>query len=53
MVFYGEPSEAQNAELTGKLVLTNPESMSVRSIRMALTGVRKVSYGTTSGQSRS
>ncbi|KAF1953681.1 hypothetical protein CC80DRAFT_136670 [Byssothecium circinans] len=46
VVFYGEPSEAQNAELTGKLVLTNQESMSVRSIRMTLTGVRKVSWYT-------
>ena len=44
VVFYGEPSEAQDAELTGKLVLTNPESISVRSIRITLTGMRKVTY---------
>ncbi|KAF2680791.1 carbon catabolite repression protein-like protein cred [Lentithecium fluviatile CBS 122367] len=47
VVFYGEPSEAQDAELTGKLVLTNSESMSVKSIRVTLTGVRKVSWHTT------
>ncbi|KAF2472564.1 uncharacterized protein BDR25DRAFT_313071 [Lindgomyces ingoldianus] len=47
VVFYGEPSESQNAELTGKLVLTNPESMSVRSIKMTLSGMRKVSWSTT------
>lgn len=44
VVFYGEPSEAQDTELTGKLVLTSSESMSVRGIRMTLTGMRKVSY---------
>jgi len=43
VVFYGETSEAQNTELTGKLVLNNPEPMSVKSIRMTLTGTRKVS----------
>lgn len=53
VVFYGEPSESQNAELKGKLVLTNPESMSVRSIRMTLTGMRKVAYGSTSSQADS
>lgn len=47
VVFYGEPSEAQDTELTGKLVLTNPESMSVKSIRVTLTGTRKVSWHTT------
>ncbi|PVH95154.1 carbon catabolite repression protein cred [Periconia macrospinosa] len=46
VVFYGPPSEAQDAELKGKLVLSNAESMSVRSIRMTLTGVRKVSWYT-------
>lgn len=47
VVFYGLPSEAQPAELTGKLVLTSAESMPVRSIKMTLCGMRKVSYGTT------
>ncbi|KAF1969340.1 carbon catabolite repression protein-like protein cred [Bimuria novae-zelandiae CBS 107.79] len=47
VVFYGEPSEAQNTELTGKLVLNNPESMSVKSIRMTLQGTRKVAWHTT------
>ncbi|KAF1999248.1 carbon catabolite repression protein cred [Amniculicola lignicola CBS 123094] len=47
VVFYGEGSESQVAELTGKLVLTNPESMSVRSIKITLTGSRKVSWSTT------
>jgi len=47
VVFYGETSEAQDAELTGKLVLTNSESMSVKSIRVTLTGMRKVSWHTT------
>ena len=46
MVFYGESSEAQDAELSGKLVLTNAESMSVKSIRVTLTGLRKVSWYT-------
>ncbi|KAJ4299085.1 hypothetical protein N0V90_004329 [Kalmusia sp. IMI 367209] len=47
VVFYGESSEAQNTELTGKLILNNPESMSVKSIRMTLTGIRKVAWHTT------
>lgn len=47
MVFYGESSEAQDTELTGKLVLTNPEPMSVKCIRVTLTGMRKVSWHTT------
>ena len=33
--------------MRGKLVLNNPESMSVRSLRITLTGTRKVSYGNT------
>lgn len=44
MVFYGEPSESHDAELKGKLVLNNPESISVRSVRITLTATRKVSY---------
>jgi hypothetical protein len=44
VVFYGESSEAQDAELKGKLVLTNSESMSVKCIRVTLTGMRKVSW---------
>ncbi|KAF2123549.1 hypothetical protein P153DRAFT_303627 [Dothidotthia symphoricarpi CBS 119687] len=44
VVFYGEPSESQDAELKGKLILTNPESISVRCIRLTLTGTRKVSW---------
>lgn len=44
VVFYGEASESQSAEVTGKLVLTNPESMSVRNIKLSLSGTRKVSY---------
>jgi hypothetical protein len=44
VVFYGEPSESQDADLTGKLVLTSPESMSVKAIKLTLTGLRKVSY---------
>ncbi|KAF2194038.1 hypothetical protein K469DRAFT_709530 [Zopfia rhizophila CBS 207.26] len=47
VVFYGEPSASQDTELTGKLVLTNPEPMSVRSIKITLTGRRKVSWSTT------
>lgn len=46
VVFYGEPNEAQNTELTGKLILNNPESMSVKSIRMTLQGTRKVAWHT-------
>ncbi|OCL06231.1 carbon catabolite repression protein cred [Glonium stellatum] len=46
VVFYGLPSEAQPAELTGKLVLTCPESMVVRSIKVTLCGMRKVSWMT-------
>ena len=46
VVFYGEPSEAQSADLPGKLVLNNPESMSVRGIKLTLMGMRKISYGT-------
>lgn len=45
MVFFGEPSESHDAELKGKLVLNNPESISVRSVRITLTATRKVSYG--------
>jgi hypothetical protein len=43
-VLYGHPSEAQPVELSGKLVLTNPESMAVRGIKVNLSGMRKVSY---------
>jgi hypothetical protein len=48
VVFYGESSESHETELRGKLVLTNPESISVRSVRITLTGTRKVSYASTS-----
>lgn len=44
MVFYGEPSESHDAELKGKLILNNPESLSVRCVRITLTATRKVSY---------
>ncbi|KAF2027114.1 carbon catabolite repression protein cred [Setomelanomma holmii] len=44
VVFYGESSESHETELRGKLVLTNPESISVRSVRITLTGTRKVSW---------
>ncbi|RII12598.1 hypothetical protein CUC08_Gglean004715 [Alternaria sp. MG1] len=44
VVFYGESSESHETELRGKLVLNNPESMSVRSLRITLTGTRKVSW---------
>ena len=44
MVFYGEPAESQDADLTGKLVLTSPESMSVKAIKITLTGLRRVAY---------
>ena len=47
MVFYGESSESHETVLKGKLVLTNPESISVRSVRITLTGTRKVSYDAT------
>ncbi|KAF2729442.1 hypothetical protein EJ04DRAFT_588809 [Polyplosphaeria fusca] len=46
VVFYGERAESQDAELTGKLFLHAPESMSVRSIKLTLQGVRKVSWNT-------
>ncbi|KAH8711886.1 carbon catabolite repression protein cred [Phaeosphaeriaceae sp. PMI808] len=44
VVFYGESAESHEAELRGKLILTNPESISVRSVRITLTGTRKVSW---------
>ncbi|KAF2847508.1 carbon catabolite repression protein-like protein cred [Plenodomus tracheiphilus IPT5] len=44
VVFYGESAESHETELKGKLVLNNPESISVRSIRITLTGTRKVSW---------
>ncbi|KAH9876431.1 hypothetical protein J1614_003562, partial [Plenodomus biglobosus] len=44
VVFYGESSESHETELKGKLVLNNPEPISVRSIRITLTGTRKVSW---------
>ncbi|EUC31103.1 hypothetical protein COCCADRAFT_6941 [Bipolaris zeicola 26-R-13] len=44
VVFYGESSESHETELKGKLILNNPESMSVRSLRITLTGTRKVSW---------
>jgi hypothetical protein len=47
VVFYGESSESSDAELKGKLVLNNPESISVRSVRVTLTATRKVSYAPT------
>ncbi|KAF2494718.1 carbon catabolite repression protein cred [Lophium mytilinum] len=46
VVLYGLPSEAQQVELTGKLVLTNHESMAVRGIKVNLSGMRKVSWMT-------
>lgn len=46
-MFYGESSESHETELKGKLILQNPESIHVRSIRITLTGSRKVSYGST------
>lgn len=47
VVFYGEPSESQDTELKGKIVLTTPEPISVKSIRITLTGTRKVAYDIT------
>ncbi|EAT79385.1 hypothetical protein HBH56_100910 [Parastagonospora nodorum] len=44
VVFYGESSESHETELRGKLILTNPESISVRGVRISLTGTRKVSW---------
>ncbi|KAF1829655.1 hypothetical protein BDW02DRAFT_137875 [Decorospora gaudefroyi] len=44
VVFYGEPSESQETELRGKLILNKPESMTVKNIRVTLTGTRKVSW---------
>jgi hypothetical protein len=44
VVFYGDPSESPSAELVGKLVLNNPEPISVRSIKLSFTGMRKISY---------
>ncbi|EUC46509.1 hypothetical protein COCMIDRAFT_92659 [Bipolaris oryzae ATCC 44560] len=44
VVFYGESAESHETELKGKLILNNPESMSVRSLRITLTGTRKVSW---------
>lgn len=44
VVYYGEPSESHETELKGKLVLQNPEPISVRSIRITLTGTRKVAW---------
>ncbi|OAL52617.1 hypothetical protein IQ07DRAFT_378564 [Pyrenochaeta sp. DS3sAY3a] len=44
VVFYGESSESHETELKGKLILQNPESISVRSIRITLAGTRKVSW---------
>lgn len=44
VVFYGDPAESPSTELVGKLVLNNPEPMSVRSIKLSFTGMRKISY---------
>lgn len=44
VVFYGSPSEAGQAELSGKLVLDNEESINVRSIRIGLEGKRKIGW---------
>ncbi|KAL6710136.1 hypothetical protein ACN47E_009927 [Coniothyrium glycines] len=44
VVFYGESSESHETELRGKLILNNPESISVKSVRITLTGTRKVSW---------
>ncbi|KAF2825213.1 hypothetical protein CC86DRAFT_294995 [Ophiobolus disseminans] len=44
VVFYGESSESHETVLKGKLVLTNPEPISVRSVRITLTGTRKISW---------
>ncbi|KAF2760263.1 hypothetical protein EJ05DRAFT_492081 [Pseudovirgaria hyperparasitica] len=44
VVLYGSPAEAQATELTGKLVLTNPDSMPVKGIKMSLVGIRKVQW---------
>lgn len=43
LIVYGGPSEAQNAELTGKIILNNPESMFVKGIEIKLMGMREVS----------
>ncbi|KAF2870172.1 hypothetical protein BDV95DRAFT_595718 [Massariosphaeria phaeospora] len=47
VVFYGEPQEEQCAELTGRLVLSNPESTTLKSIQMTLRGTRKTTWLTT------
>ncbi|KAF2009381.1 hypothetical protein BU24DRAFT_358230 [Aaosphaeria arxii CBS 175.79] len=46
VVFYGEPSESQPTDLAGKLVLSNPESMSVKGIKMTLIGMRRIAWHT-------
>lgn len=47
VVFHGTPSESQPADITGTVVLHNPEAMSVKGVRITLTGTRKVSWNTT------
>ncbi|KAH7119674.1 carbon catabolite repression protein cred [Dendryphion nanum] len=47
VVLYGEPSESQPVDLVGKLVLTNPESMSVKGIKMTLLGMRRIQWHST------
>ncbi|KAF2452858.1 hypothetical protein BDY21DRAFT_149620 [Lineolata rhizophorae] len=44
VVFHGRPSEAEAAQLTGKLILNNHESMAIRAIHVRLKGLRKISW---------
>lgn len=46
VVFHGKPHEAQPADLTGIVVLHSPESMTVKGVKITLTGTRKVSWST-------
>ncbi|KAL1618009.1 hypothetical protein SLS54_007542 [Diplodia seriata] len=44
IVFQGDAHHAESVTLTGKLVLTNHDSIPVRSIKLSLIGTRKVSW---------
>lgn len=47
IVLYGERLEADDAELTGSVVLMHHESMMIKSVKVILEGARKLSYGLT------
>ncbi|KAF2837655.1 carbon catabolite repression protein cred [Patellaria atrata CBS 101060] len=44
VTFYGTDAEAAGLDVTGRLILTNSDHVDIKSIKLVLNGVRKVSF---------